>query len=135
MRKESDIQRAILDYLKARGIMAWRQKSEGTFDAKRGVYRRGTGTPGLPDIGGILPGGRCLLIEVKSDKGRVRPEQVAFLARAREAGAVAFVARSAGDVEYKLKEAEIISTYGKDALKETATIQSDVIAELKKEGY
>lgn len=102
-RKESDIQRAVLDYLKARGIMAWRQKSEGTFDAKRGIYRRGTGTPGLPDIGGILPGGRALQIEVKAGRNKPTPEQVDFLARARAAGAVAFVAYSVDDV---IKELE-----------------------------
>ena len=103
MRKESDIQRAILDYLKARGIMAWRQKSEGTWDAARGLYRRGTGTPGLPDIGGILPGGRALQIEVKAGKNKATPEQVDFLACARAAGAVAFVAYSVDDVERKLE--------------------------------
>lgn len=116
-RKESDIQRAILDYLKALGIMAWRQKNEGTWDAKRGFYRKGTGTPGLPDIGGILPrreyctggymvvpGGRALFIEVKAGRKKPTPEQLDFLARARKAGALAFVAYSVEDVINKLKE-------------------------------
>jgi hypothetical protein len=102
MRKESDIQRAILDYLKARGIMAWRQKSEGTYDAKRGIYRKGTGTPGLPDIGGILPGGRALQIEVKAGRNKATPEQVEFLTRARINGAAAFVAWSVEDVLHEL---------------------------------
>jgi Holliday junction resolvase len=108
MRKESDIQRAILDYLKARGIMAWRQKSEGTYDAKRGIYRRGTGTPGLPDIGGILPGGRALQIEVKAGRNNVTPEQVNFLVHARIAGAVAFVAWSVDDVIRELMVRELV---------------------------
>ena len=115
-RKESDIQRAILDYLKVRGIMAWRQKSEGTWDAARGIYRRGTGTPGLPDIGGILPGtsgydfndmGRALQIEVKAGRNKPSLEQINFLAAAQEAGAVAFVAYSVEDVIEKMKEARL----------------------------
>jgi hypothetical protein len=98
-RKESDIQRAILDYLHLKGIFAWRMKNEGTWDPVRKIRRAGTGTKGLPDIGGILPGGRALLIEVKSEAGRVSAEQLAFIAKASQANAVAFVARSIQDVE------------------------------------
>jgi hypothetical protein len=103
-RKESDIQKAILDYLHLRGIFAWRMKNEGTWDAARGVRRGGTGTRGLPDIGGVLPGGRALLIEVKSERGRLSPEQSAFLDRAALAGAFACEARSIEDVAKAMRD-------------------------------
>lgn len=104
IRKESEIQRAILDYLKLRGIFAWRMKNEGTYDPRSGRWRAGTGTRGLPDIGGVLPSGRALLIEVKTATGRVSPTQKAFLARAVDAGALAFVARSVEDVEIEIDD-------------------------------
>jgi len=53
---------------------------------------------GCPDIVGMLKGGRSLLIEVKSDSGRLTEDQQAFLDMARKRGAAAFVARSVDDV-------------------------------------
>jgi hypothetical protein len=56
------------------------------------------GFKGQPDILGQLRDGRLLAIEVKRPSGVVSPEQQAFLSRASENGAVAFVARSVADV-------------------------------------
>lgn len=53
---------------------------------------------GVPDILGVLPGGKSLLIEVKAARGRVSPHQEKFIAAARANGALAFVARSVEDV-------------------------------------
>jgi hypothetical protein len=115
-RKESDVQRAILDYLKLRGIFAYRMKNEGTFDPTCHVWRKGTGTPGLPDIGGVLPGGRALFIEVKRPgqrrkdgkfkSGVITDYQKMFIAKAKMAGAVAFVADSVEAVEGGIREAD-----------------------------
>lgn len=56
------------------------------------------GFKGCPDIIGQLKTGHALLIEVKRPSGRVAPEQASFIERARDNGAVAFVARSVADV-------------------------------------
>lgn len=56
------------------------------------------GFPGCPDVLGQLRDGRVLAIEVKSSKGRLRPEQSIFLDRVHGAGGVAFVARNCLDV-------------------------------------
>lgn len=48
---------------------------------------------------GILPLGRLLAIECKSEKGRLTEDQELWLKRMNEAGAVAFMARSIKDVE------------------------------------
>lgn len=53
---------------------------------------------GVPDILGVLPDGRALLIEVKAARGRVSPHQEKFIQAARATGALAFVARSVEDV-------------------------------------
>ena len=42
--------------------------------------------------------GRFLVVEVKAQAGRLRPEQTLFLERIRAAGGVAFVARDLRDV-------------------------------------
>lgn len=56
------------------------------------------GFKGCPDVLGQLRDGRLLGVEVKSQTGRLRPEQAVVLERIREAGGVAFVARDLRDV-------------------------------------
>lgn len=55
------------------------------------------GTKGVPDILGIYKG-QFLGIEVKTEKGKVQPEQEAFLENIRKHGGIGFVARSLDDV-------------------------------------
>ena len=105
---EQQIQRAILDWLAAVGIPAWRQNT-GAFAAEHNGKRRFMrfGPKGQSDIVGILPGrgdGKFLAIEVKRPGGQPTPEQQAFLDRITEAGGIAFVARSVADCEQRLAE-------------------------------
>ena len=60
------------------------------------------GWPGCPDVLGQLKDGRLLGVEVKANKGKLRPEQTIFLERIRCAGGVAFVARDCRDVVREL---------------------------------
>jgi hypothetical protein len=93
--KETEIQRAILDYLIARGIFAWRNNTGGM--EVQGRHRRRFvrfGTPGAIDIIGVLPDGRFLAVEVKTPQGRVTDLQDTFLDSVRRNNGVAFVARS-----------------------------------------
>lgn len=53
---------------------------------------------GIPDIIGVLPGGKALLIEIKREGGKVSEEQKSFLENARELGAKAFIARCVEDL-------------------------------------
>lgn len=99
---ERDIQRAILDLLRVHPRVVWAAR----MNTGMGEYRNADGTTrrvrfafaGCPDILGQLTDGRVLAIEVKRASGRVTEEQIAFLGRAARHGALAFVARSAGDV-------------------------------------
>lgn len=92
---EKEIQHGILDYLRMKGIFVWRNNT-GAFKVGDRFIR--TGMKGLPDILGVLQGGKLLAIEVKRESGRVSPEQEEVLLRLKNAGAVAFVARSLDDV-------------------------------------
>lgn len=90
---ESQLTKLIRDYLKLKGVFHWKQ-------------HQGLGsTKGVPDIIGVLKGGRSLFIEVKTSRGTVSPEQENFLNNARALGAKAFVARSVDDVVRELEAA------------------------------
>jgi VRR-NUC domain. len=58
-----------------------------------------TGLPnGFSDLFGVLPGGRALFVEVKTDKGKPSEAQVNFLRHVSGVGALAGIARSFEDV-------------------------------------
>ena len=87
---ESEITKQIRDYLKIRQIFHWK-------------VMQGLGaTPGIADILGIYKG-KPLAIEVKTAKGKPSENQLAFLARFRTEGGIAFIARSVDDVIEGLK--------------------------------
>ena len=110
-RPESEIVRAILDYLATRrDVVAWRNNVGAVTEGERFIR---FGVKGLPDIIGwqaviadlatndvpaFLPYARFLALEVKAPGAPIRPQQAAFLERARAAGCLAFVARSIDDV-------------------------------------
>lgn len=86
MPKERDITASIRDYLRMRKIFHWKHWS-------------GLGsTPGIPDIIGVLPGGKALFIEVKTARGKLSEHQENFLRNAQELGAVCIVARGVSDL-------------------------------------
>lgn len=86
MMKEKDITIQIRNVLKLYGIFHWK------------VFQSLGSTPGVPDILGILPGGRMLAIEVKTEKGKLSPHQEQFIKNINDNGGLAFVARSFSDV-------------------------------------
>lgn len=106
---ERDILKAILDYLAARKILAWRQNCgaiPATYKGRQRFIRYGQ--PGQADICGILsPSGRYLAIEVKSAKGKVSDLQALHLELVRSQGGVAGVCRSVEDVAELLREAGV----------------------------
>jgi Holliday junction resolvase len=97
--KESDIQRAILDYLSIKRIFHWRNNS-GALKTEGGHFVR-FGAVGSPDIF-ALHKGVLYAIEVKTKKGRVSDAQAQFLVQVNRAGGVPLVARSLDDVMKKL---------------------------------
>lgn len=94
MTPEGLIKKAICDYLKARGVFHWINqtgKMPGRKLAKTGVT----------DLLGCFRG-KLLAIEVKAPTGKLSDEQAEFIFSVREAGGIAFVARSIADVEKQL---------------------------------
>lgn len=97
-RRETDLVRACLDYLKLRNIFAWRNNTTGVFDPVKKKFRTFTGLKGVSDILGILPDGTLLAIECKMPGGKLTPEQKAFLQNIVDRNGIIGVANSVADV-------------------------------------
>lgn len=95
---ESQVSNAIRLALSAIGCVIWRNNVG--VDTSKGV-RYGLAV-GSADLIGIAPGGRFLSVEVKTARGRVRPEQQLWLELVRARGGIAIVARSADDAVAQL---------------------------------
>ena len=92
----------VLKALRNHPMVAWceRQNSGAARVGNRFIR---FGWPGCSDVIGQLRDGRFLAVECKAPKGRVRPEQQAFIDRVRSGGGVAFVAKNCLDVFDALK--------------------------------
>lgn len=104
---EKEIENQILDWLKIHHIFAWKNQSVGVFDPTKKVFRMNRSPhhlKGVSDILGFLPNGKFLAIEVKTQTGRVTPEQQSFIDQVNALGNVAFVARSLDDVLKRFPE-------------------------------
>ena len=64
------------------------------------IMRRGVNEPGVADLLGLAPGGRFVAIEVKSEDGKLRPEQALFLDRVTQYGGLALVARGIDEIRH-----------------------------------
>ena len=118
---ESQIVTACLQWLKAKGIYAWRVNNGGIYRGD-GQYSF-NGTKGVSDVIGVLPQkvkvtldgqtfqhtfGNILCIEVKKPKneGGKEPsdDQLIFLDTIQKKGGCALVVHSVDELEEKLKE-------------------------------
>lgn len=88
---ETQIQRAILDYLALKNIFHYRQNSGALKDGLR--FFRCASINGLPDIVLIVKG-RYIGIEVKSATGRLSKAQLETHRKIKEAGAEVYIIRS-----------------------------------------
>jgi hypothetical protein len=95
--REQVVQREIMDWLKAKGILHWRQHL-GAVRVKGARIKNPM--KGFPDIAGVMPGqaGQLFVIEVKKPDGRFSMEQVDWMNRLTAAGVVYVVATAVVDV-------------------------------------
>jgi len=103
---EQQIETAIINYLRVRGIFAFKVFNGGSFNEKRGRYLFGRNrTKGVSDIIACHRG-RFIAIEVKSASGRMSDDQIRWQVEAQQAGALTLVARSVQDVHRFFDEVE-----------------------------
>ena len=100
--KETEIQRAIIDGLRWRGILAFRcQPAPVPIRNGRSIvgFRKADQfNIGMPDIVCVIEG-RFIGIEVKSETGRQSAEQIEWQAKIKKAGGTYVLAHSWEDVE------------------------------------
>ena len=101
---EAQVQKACLEFLSWKGIFHWRNNSGGVvadYTNKQGQTKSRFmryGHSGSSDIIAVYPGGRMWLIEVKRPGGLLSDNQISFLARARQRGAIVTIAESVDDL-------------------------------------
>lgn len=94
---EQDLQNAILARLRLHPAVAWLVRiNSGAYKTPDGRFIR-FGFPGCPDLLGQMRDGRILMLECKSDTGRLTDEQRAVLERATTNNGVAGVCRCVED--------------------------------------
>ena len=115
---EGYIVNAVLEFLAAVGIYAWRNNTGAVCLKNPNGRERFVryGKPGSSDILGILPDGRMLAIECKTKTGRLSDKQRDFIEDIRSRHGVAFIARSVEDVELALADARDAATKGRNQI-------------------
>lgn len=98
--KETDIQRAICDYLALRRHFFWRNNNTPIFDTKRQIFRAMPKytLKGRPDIE-VIKDGWYIALEVKNGKGKQSDAQKEFEKGCVDAGGEYHVVRSIDDVK------------------------------------
>jgi len=104
---ESQVLGAIMDYLWASRIFAFRINNTPIYNPREGRFRSKGKYElyGVADILGVYKG-RMLAIEVKRPGGKPSDYQTIFLNKVNQSGGIAFIATSVDEVITKLK------TYG-----------------------
>lgn len=97
MTPEGKIQRLIEIAVSEAGGIPVRLQS-GIFYTQDGVPVR-IGIPGIPDLMWLLPHGRIVFCEVKTETGRLRPDQKKFIQALHDLGYEAYVVRSKEEAE------------------------------------
>lgn len=101
LEKESDVQRAILDFLAANRVFHYRNNSGGFRDDRGHLYR--FGAIGSPDIV-IVRDGRYIGVEVKGTKGVQSENQQDFERRLTKAGGRYILCRSLDDFQQQFTQ-------------------------------
>jgi len=111
--KEADVLTACLDYLRFKGVFAWRSNNTGVFDPARKCFRSFRGLKGVADILGIIPRqigpdgepglhGVLLAVECKGASGRLSDDQEWFLEEVTRRGGIALCVRSVRELDDQL---------------------------------
>lgn len=100
-RREIELQKAVLASFRAYGIIMWKQNREKA--GRR--YAPHFGFPGMPDLGGVLPGGRSIQVECKLPGAKPTPHQLGAMQLLARQGAFVCLVHDVSEAESKAKEA------------------------------
>ena len=104
-RRESELQAAVLAVFRGYGVAMWKTNREKA--GRR--YAPHVGFRGLPDLSGVLPGGRAIFVEIKLPGKKPTPNQRGALAMLHDLGAfvctVSSVEQAQGQAEMATERA------------------------------
>jgi hypothetical protein len=97
--KESELLSFAHTCLKQSGLVFWRVPNGAVMHSIGGrVIRKCSPIKGFPDLAGVFPSGRFWAVELKTDKGRLSPEQTEWITKLNMSGAMALVLRSKDEI-------------------------------------
>ena len=97
-RKESEILRAILNYLTVRKVFHFRINTQGNFNNRLQKWLPSPNvTKGVADII-CLKNGKMICLEVKSETGKSSTDQILFSLKVSSGGGQYFIVHSVDDV-------------------------------------
>lgn len=97
--KESDIQKAICEYLTLKKVFFWRQNTMPVFSEGRFRAMPEYALKGVSDIIAVMPpNGQIWAIEIKSSKGVLSESQHAFKGKIEALGGIYTIATSVDDI-------------------------------------
>ena len=97
-RKETDVLREIMLYLRARGVFHFRINTTGTWHPGRKIFLKPHNlTPGVADVI-VLKHGKMICLEAKSPTGKQSPEQKQFEQNVKASGGEYYLVRCVQDV-------------------------------------
>lgn len=111
--KESELLSFALQRLRQSGLVAWRVPNGPVMHSTNGGQKVFKKSPikGFPDIAGVLPNGKFFAIELKTEKGRLSPEQLEWITRLNMSGAMAIVLRSREEIDSFIQAAAQIKPH------------------------
>lgn len=102
---EQNIQMMCIQYIQYRGIMCWRNNTgsfvRNYYNQKEQKWKQTffrAGHKGHADIFGVLPDGKFLAVEVKTQTGKLSKEQVEFLEAVNNTNGLGLVVRCLEDI-------------------------------------
>ena len=104
--RESDLQSAAMRFLKSYGILHWRMPVGpvvhrfGKGSSVKEIWKKNP-LKGFPDVAGVFTKkypGRFFVLEFKTEKGRLTPEQEAWIDNLARAGCACGVVRKIDDL-------------------------------------
>jgi len=97
--KESELLSYALTCLKQSGLVYWRVPNGAVRHTINGrVIFKASPIKGFPDLAGVFPNGKFFAIELKTDKGKLSPEQTDWITKLNMSGAMAVVLRSKEEI-------------------------------------
>lgn len=93
--KEAELLSYALTCLKQSGLVYWRVPNQAT--RHNGIMKKSP-IKGFPDLAGVMPNGKFFAIELKTDKGRLSPEQAEWITKLNMSGAMALVLRTKEEI-------------------------------------